>query len=156
MLTASHPNAADRATAGSENSPLTRFQKMLLAKAARRAWQASGSPPPGEAAWRHEQALRTVGVRISQARQTDYIPLRATFLDAQKRHAQAFNILVADPQNKIRIARYHLEKSCTERGLSLSYPKSICRRQFKCGLDDATARQLWCLVFTIRNRRKSH
>lgn len=150
---ATNNNAAGLAAAGGERSPLSRFQKMLLAKAARRAWLARGSPAPGEAAWRREQALRTAGVRISQARQSDYANLRACFLDAQKRHAAAFNVLVTEPQNKVRIARWKLLKECVQRRLPLSYPEAICRRQFRRPLDEATAKQLWCLIFTIRNRR---
>lgn len=149
-------NAAERAEAGGESSPLSRFQKMLLAKTARRAWAACGSPPPGEAEWRREQSLKAAGVRISTARQSDYTSLRAHFLDLARQYDKAFRALVESPKNKARIAHYHLKKSCAERGLPLNYPASICHRQFKCSLDEATAKQLWCLVFTIRNRRPLH
>lgn len=149
-------NAAERAAAGGESSPLSRFQKMILARSARRAWIALGSPAPGEAAWRQEQSLKAAGVRISAARQSDYALLRAHFLDANKQHAQAFESLVLAEKNKQRIAKNRLAQACSERGLPLSYPASICRKQFKCSLADATAKQLWCLFFTIKNRRPLH
>lgn len=148
-------NAAVRAAAGGEHSLLSRFQKMLLARSARRAWIALGSPPPGEAEWRREQSLKAAGVRISTARQSDYAVLRAHFLDLLRQYTRAFRTLVAAEKNKARIALFHLKKSCAERDLPLSYPESICRRQFRCYLDEATAKQIWCLVFTIRNRRKT-
>lgn len=47
-----------------------------------------------------------------------------------------------------------LEKSCRERGLSFpEYPEHICLDQFRCEIKNASIKQLWCLVFTCRNRR---
>lgn len=146
-------NAAVRAAAGSEHSPLSRFQKMLIARDAHRAWIARGSPPPGEAEWRREQSLKAAGVRISAAKQSDYAALRAHFLDLLRQYTRAFQTLVDAEKNKARIALFHLKKACAERDLHLDYPASICRRQFKCALEDASPKQLWCLVFTIHNRR---
>jgi hypothetical protein len=37
--------------------------------------------------------------------------------------------------------------------VNINYAAVICRAQFKCELPLATDRQLWCLTFTIRNRR---
>jgi hypothetical protein len=52
-----------------------------------------------------------------------------------------------------RMAMHKLRRDCADRGLSLDYPAAICRRQYRCALEDASPTQLWQLVFTIRNRR---
>lgn len=47
-----------------------------------------------------------------------------------------------------------LEKSCRERGLKFpEYPERVCEDQFRCDLEQASVKQLWCLVYTCRNRR---
>jgi hypothetical protein len=48
-----------------------------------------------------------------------------------------------------------LKANCEERGLKFpDYPGAICRAQNKCGLGGATEKQLWRLVYTVRNRKK--
>lgn len=146
---------ADYAPEGGDGC-LTRWQKTRLVLLARRGWERSGSPG-GErefAAWRQAVAERACGLRISRARQRDYGTLRAAYLDAAGDVGAAFETLVRDEDNPRRVAMHHLSKSCAERGLTLSYPAAICRRQYRCGLSEATAAQLWRLVFTVRNRRK--
>ena len=53
------------------------------------------------------------------------------------------------------IALHKLTESCADRGLQMSYAEAICRRQYKCDLSEANAKQLWQLNFTVRNRRKA-
>lgn len=36
-----------------------------------------------------------------------------------------------------------------------AYPASICEQQYKCPLRDATKKQLWSLIYTIRSRKES-
>lgn len=114
------------------------------------------SPPPRPDfdAWRREQAIRACGLRISEASQRHFAALRAHFLDLAGAHAAAFETLVRDEDNPRRIALHALAKACDQRGLPLAYPAAICRRQYRCDLDHATAPQLWRLTFTIRNRRR--
>ena len=133
-------------------------QKRRLVLLARRAWLRQPHPGPLPAAkafdeWRQAQAVRACGLRISEATQRDWGALKAAFEDAAGESGRALNTLVRDEDNKRRVAMYKLQGACRERGLPLAYPEAICRRQYRCGLDEATAAQIWRLVFTVRNRR---
>ena len=44
------------------------------------------------------------------------------------------------------------ERLFTEAGLPESYAAAICRRQYRCALSEASDKQVWCLVYTVRNR----
>lgn len=133
---------------------LTRRQKAVLAQLAREAWVERGCPAEGADAWRRAQSLDACGVRISQAGQRHFAALKARFLDLAGRSGDALNTLVRDEDNARRIAHHKLADACRHSGLPLSYPAAICRRQYRCALVDATAPQLWRLVFTIRNRAR--
>lgn len=154
------------APAGS--APLTREQKAGLARLARRAWIARGMPRAGdagdamhpvsasaaEAAWRHEQAVAACGLRISQATQRDYAAIRARFLDLLGESGEAVRVLIRDGDNPRRIALHKLAQECGRRGLAMAYPDAICRRQYRVGLGEASAAQVWRILFTVKNRRK--
>ena len=68
--------------------------------------------------------------------------------------AAAERTLARDADNDRRIARYKLDQALRERGLGESYAAAICRTQYRCSLAEASPRQLWRLVYTIRNRRR--
>ena len=57
--------------------------------------------------------------------------------------------------NKRRVAMHKLTEALRAKELPLSYVAAICRAQFKCSLEEASAKQLWCLFFTVTNRKKS-
>lgn len=58
---------------------------------------------------------------------------------AQADWEQAWNILARETRAK---------------GLKFpDYPAAICNTQYKCPLRDATKKQLWSLIYTIRNRK---
>lgn len=103
--------------------------------------------------WRHEISINTCGVRISEAIQDHYDNLKSAFQDLAGQHAGAYRTQVRSKDNKRRIAMHKLITACKERGLNSSYPASICMTQFKCPLEEASAKQLWCLFFTVTNRR---
>jgi len=86
--------------------------------------------------------------------QAHYGRLVAHFQALGGNAAAATRTLVRDADNDRRIARYKLDEALRERGLREEYAAAICRRQYRCGLDGANARQLWSLLYTIRNRRK--
>lgn len=131
---------------------LTRYQKWQLSKMARAAWILRGRPGD-EAEWRREQSIAACGHRISTAGQAHWAVLKARFLDHARRSGEAFETLMRDTGNALRIARWKLRKECAARKLPLAYPAAICRKQYRCDLANATAPQLWRLIFTIRNRR---
>jgi len=132
--------------------PLDRHQRQSLAMLARKAWLKWGR---GEAfdTWRHEQCIKAVGRRITEAGQRDFLPLRAHFLDLTGRPEVALNVLLQAESEPYRIALHRLQIECQKRRLPIAYPEAICRRQYRCGLSEASPQQIWRLVFTVRNRR---
>ena len=146
--------AADYAPPG--GAPITARQKTILVLAAREAARLAGAPDSGPAfdAWRRGQAIDACGLRISEARQRDWALLRAHFDTLRGRPDSAYRTLVGDSDNPRRIALHKLSKACAWAGVAMAYAGSICRRQYKVPLDQASAAQLWHLVFTVRNRRK--
>lgn len=146
---------ADKHCPDGGGKPLTRTQKSRLAILARQAFahQKVTGVPFGD--WRHDVAIQACGVRISEATQQHWPNLKAAFQDLAGEHDKAFRTQLRDGDNKRRVALHKLTTACTERGLHPSYAASICQTQFKCPLDSASAKQLWCLFFTVTNRRKT-
>lgn len=105
--------------------------------------------------WRHAQAIKAVGRRISEATQGDYLPLKAHFLDLAGKPVAAMQAHMRRETEPQRVALHKLTRECAAKGLDLSYAAAICRRQFRCALEEASEKQLWCLFFTVRNRRNS-
>jgi hypothetical protein len=150
-------NAAEHARWASVNKPLDRGQKSALVILAKQAWERVRlvNDDVGDfESWRQQESLKAAGVRISDALVKHFSILKRHFADLAGQAGKAFNSAMREGTEDKRIARHKLEEACEERGLQLSYPAAICRRQFKRSLDDASAKQLWCLVFTVRNRRK--
>ena len=134
---------------------LTNKQKGKLSMLAAKAFAHQKVQGMTATEWRHEIAISTCGVRISEAIQDHYNDLKSAFQDLAGYHAAAFRTQVRSPDNKRRIAMHKLVSACKERGLNESYPASICFDQFKCSLADASAKQLWCLFFTVTKRRNA-
>lgn len=148
-------------------TPLSKLQKADIARAARAAWEAWPEREAFEAinaefsasarfeAWRREEQSKACGVRsLRAATQAHYGRLLAHFQALAGREAQAARTRARDADNDRRIARWKLDQALRERGLQVGYAAAICRTQFRCALDEAEAKQLWKLVFTVRNRRK--
>lgn len=102
--------------------------------------------------WRHEIAIRACGVRISEATQDHWADLKTAFLDLAGDPVGAMRTQLREGDNKRRIALHKLTKACEQRGLAMSYAESICRDQFKVPVSQASAKQIWCLFFTISKR----
>lgn len=135
------------------SGPLTLRQKRRLVLLAKQAWLKRGQPGDFDT-WRRTVAERACGLRISRALQRDWARLKAAFLDEMGESGAALDTLLRDQDNARRIALHKLWQACTARGLPMAYPDVICRRQYHCPLGEATAPQLWRLVFTVKNRRK--
>lgn len=133
--------------------PLSPSQRSGLAMLAKKAWQKWGRGE-NEHAWRHAQSITAVGKRITEAGQRDFLRLRAHFLDLAGQSGAALNVLLKAENEPQRIALHKLTRECSQRGLPLAYPEAICKRQYRCTLAEASAQQIWRLVFTVRNRRK--
>lgn len=162
---------------------LTNDQKREIAQLAHAAWTVSPSregmidcnPDLSltrvEAAWRHVEQGRVMGglrQSLREATQRDYPLLRAHFLRLQAEglalHGQAAAAAAAVESAEkwtvraatdgVRRARHLLRRALEEAGLREGYAAAICRTQNKCSLDEASEKQLWRLIFTVRNRRK--
>ena len=129
---------------------------------ARRAWDSIGQKEAsalglsGFDEWRRFQTEVAVGkdsLRI--ATQEDFLPIQAHFFSLLGESKRAQAAMDRHQTNPRRIAFANLEKNCRERGLTLNYPGAICRRQYNCALHEATEKQIWALVYTVRNRRKA-
>ena len=137
---------------------LSNEQKARLSILAREAFEKKypGSVTGGErrvASFRQEESIRCCGKRISEAAQRDYLPLKAHFQDLAGNSGAALNTLMRSETEPVRVALHKLTTECRARKLSMSYPEAICRRQYHCDLSQASPRQIWCLVYTVRNRK---
>jgi hypothetical protein len=137
---------------------LTKGQLARLCIAANQAAEAQGVTGWREvSAWRHEEQLRHFGLAsLTTATQDQYADLKAHFEALAGKPDRAFQTALRGQSNKWRIARWNLGKAIKESGLGFAYAFAICKRQYRCNIDDATEQQLWQLVYTIRNRAASH
>lgn len=131
---------------------LSTKQKAYLAQLAAEAWRAGGRVGSAEE-YRHEAvvaACRKNGLRCCG--QEDYKAVEAVLLDRLGRHGAAFEAQLRQATHGLRTAQAVLIRECEKAEVRLSYAASICRNQFRCDLDDASERQVWSLVYTVRNR----
>lgn len=133
--------------------PLSRTQKTRLSILARKASDMQHIDRQEFADWRHEVAIRACGKRISEASQCHWADLKAAFQAEAGQDGKALNTHIYAADNKRRVALHKLTKAMAEKGLNPSYAESICHTQFKVPLAEASAKQLWCLFFTIQNRK---
>ncbi len=149
---------ADSVDRSCTSAPLSRTQKQRLAILSREAYASQPNLVRGATkfdCWRHAQAIKCCGRRISEAGQGDYLPLKAHFLDLAGKPVAAMQAHMRRETEPQRIALHKLARECAAKGLSLAYPATICRAQYRCTLEEANEKQLWRLFFTVRNRRHS-
>jgi hypothetical protein len=152
------PDVRNRATELAENSvrkQLSRPQITALVILAKKAWTKHRVVNPDAPAfedWRVEECRKACGARLSEAQQKDFSAIKSHFANIAGQSGKAFDSAMRSGTEKERIAHAVLKKDCAKAGVELSYASHICWAQFKCKLEDATAKQLWCLVFTVRNR----
>jgi hypothetical protein len=145
-------------------APLNNDQKRILAKLATRAFQREcalargrGERPqtdtPAATAFRRREVVRATGkAGLRCCSQDDYGAVKGHFLNLLGEAGQAFEAIHHGEGNARRIAEFKLLKACETAHLPLSYVAKICANQFKCALEEATEKQLWCLMFTVQNR----
>lgn len=147
------------------SAPLSKPQKRYLSQLSRRALNqvralARGRGETFEVTdddWRHEEVIAACGKHgLRCCSQDDYKLVEAHFLDRLGAHGAAFNAQVRAATEKRRTAEAVLVRECEAGGFRLDYANAICRTQYKCTLFDATEKQLWNLVYTIRNRAAKH
>jgi hypothetical protein len=129
-------------------------QKARIAILAKEAFDRQGCTGSIED-WRHEQQFLAVGKEsLRDCVQDDYLKLKAHFEDLTGESGRAVKTHMADAVSDRELVMRKLEAECAARALDISYPATICAKQYKCDLDHASPNQLWQLVFTVRNRRK--
>ena len=143
-------------------APLTNPQKRILSQLARRAFNRELALARGrgeklaainEVEFRHDHVARACGkIGLRCCTQDDYGAVKAHFLDLLGEHQAAFSAVHHGQGNARRVAEYKLVQACEAAKLPLTYAAKICSSQFRCALEEATEKQLWCLMFTIQNR----
>ncbi len=144
---------------------LSRKQKARLAMLARRAYDLhldaglvdDGAGPDD---WRRAEVSAATGGRaggLREATQRDYRQIRGHFLTlAGEEPETAFqDAAYGSPEAADREqAAAVLRRETLARDLPHpAYPEKICRQKYKTPLSRASAKQLWSLVYTVRNRR---
>lgn len=146
-------------------APLSNIQKRDISIAARRAYEAWPEREAFEAinvdqsrtacfeAWRHVECAKAVGIQsLREMTQAHYNRVLAHFEELAGDAASATRRRGRDHDNDRRIALHKLKEACQAADVGLSYAASICRAQYRCGLDEATTKQVWNLFYTVRNR----
>lgn len=147
-------------------SPLSNRQKMIVARLARLAYGAwpgraefeqLNAELPASArfnAWRRVEQGKACGTQsLRECTQRDYGRLKAHFEALAGQDRRATGTLARDRDNDRRVALHKLREALAERDLPDAYAAAICRRQYRCALEEAGAKQLWRLLYTVRNRR---
>jgi hypothetical protein len=145
------------------STPLSKDQKRILSQFAQRAFNRDraialgrGETLPETADEYRRRHVATAcgkhGLRCCS--QDDYGLVKAHFQDLLGETGKAMNTLVHAEGNGRRVAEHKLVRACEAAKLSVAYAATICRNQFKCSLEDATEKQLWCLTFTVKNRAR--
>lgn len=105
--------------------------------------------------WRHEQVARACNrAGLTCCSQDDFAALMAHVMALLGRAGDAHYWQERAAGNPVRVALYKLHAALREGGLDTSYAAAICQRQYHCTLDQANAKQLWSLVYTVRNRSR--
>ncbi len=146
---------------------LSNLQKRLLSQLADRAFnratalaRARGEEPEtntaARAKFRHDAVEAAVGKRgLRCCGQADYKTIEAHLLDLCGEPARAMRSHMAaetDTRRRAEWKLFHEIQAAADAGLTVPYVEAICRAQFHCGITEASEKQLWRLVYTVRNR----
>lgn len=149
------------------SAPLSHKQKRYLSQLSDRAFQRAAADayarhdyfyegvPTKQAHddFRHSEVAQACGkAGLRCCSQDDYKLVEAHFLALLGRDVAAFNAGVRAATEPRRQAEAVLVRECERFGLRLSYAAAICRNVFKCSLEDASPKQLFKVMYTIRNR----
>ncbi len=138
---------------GASQHPLSKKQKGIICRIAARAFEHRGATGDAKE-WRREQQHAAVGVgSLTDCTQEHYNDLVAHFEGLAGEAGRQFNATLRQEDEELRQKRHNLAVALEERGLDASYAESICRDQYKCGLEKATAGQLFNLLKTVKSRR---
>ena len=156
-----HGRAVQRHNAypGVKRGPLTREDKARVCILAREAFEKMHGRGPVTAAeladWRREHQQKACGFDSLTLCQREHLPaLEAHFLDLQGESGQAFRKLMHPEMSEQRKALGVLRANLRAFGLMEGYAAVICRSRCKCELDQASVKQLWHVIFTVRKNQQ--
>lgn len=156
-------------------SPLSKLQKRELSQLSDRAFEAvataareRGEDPPmdwkARAEFRHAEVAKAVskaGLRCCS--QADYASVKAHFLHLAGRDGEAMTWHMraqTEPRRQAETVLFREVQAAAAAGITPKYVEAICCTQYRCCIAEASANQLWKLVYTVRNRaaakRKGH
>lgn len=158
------------------SAPLTHGQKRYLSQLSDRAFRFEGAKARGRgetwpeattavlAEYRHAEVAKACGkLGLRCCSQDDYKLVEAHFLNLLNQPGKAFAAHVRATTNDDRIAEWKLMQAIKEAaavGIDRRYAEAICKRQYGCTILEASTKQKWNLMFTIKNRasarRKEH
>lgn len=107
--------------------------------------------------WRRVEQGKVLGElrqSLTQADQTEYARLMAHFARLTGNEALTAQWEKRAVNDGRARAEWHLHTELKKADLKLEYAAVICRAQNRCELREASERQLWRLVFTIRARAR--
>lgn len=133
--------------------PLSNTQKAELSIGFRKAWNADGGYGDADAYRRAGVLAATGKPGLTACTQDDYLKCKAKIAELLREDGDAINHHIADQTAPQRVAMHKLNEACRRQGKTEAYVAAIARSRFKCSLADCSDKQLWWLVFTIKNRR---
>lgn len=150
------------------SAKLTNDQKRYLSQLSDRAFRFLGAKARGRgeawpeqatanlASFRHAEVAKACGkLGLRCCSQDDYGTVKAHFLSLLGEDGRALKAHVEGAKNPDRIAEWKLTQeidAAAAVGITRRYAEEICKRQFGCTILEATTKQKWNLMFTIRNR----
>lgn len=150
------------------SAKLTNDQKRYLSQLSDRAFRFLGAKARGRgevwpeditanlATFRHDEVAKACGkLGLRCCSQDDYGAVKAHFLSLLGEDGRALKAHVEGANNPDRIAEWKLSQeidAAAAVGITRRYAEEICKRQFGCTILEATTKQKWNLMFTIRNR----
>lgn len=141
-------------------APLNKLDKWRLADIAAntyRTLKAAGQIQPGETLeqFRRRVAIAACGRRISQATLADKGPIQSAFLTLKGDTQAAARATAKALGTDVQIALNALRRNLRQRHLTTAYAESIAMRFFKRPVRDLSAKEIWNVIFTVRNNHKA-
>lgn len=153
------------------SAPLANSQKRFLSQLSDRAFRFLGAKARGRgepwpeditanlAAFRHGEVAKACGkLGLRCCSQDDFALVKAHFLHLLGEDGRALKAHVHGVNNDERIAEWKLMEAIKDAaavGIDRRYAEAICKRQYGCTIIEASAKQKWNLMFTIKNRARA-
>lgn len=146
---------------------LSKKQKVALGMLSRRAWEhlaEHGALDKAEEKlnpWRHAEVSKATNGqagRLGEATDRQFRQIRGHFLHLLGEDDGAFLDAMRDQPGRSdwELAWYKLKEACRKWEYAWpGYPESVCRNQYRCGIEDATTKQMWALFYTVTNRGRT-